>query len=818
MAAVAATSRAILHGLPSPRSPTLSDAGMILPEGDHFRSFSPNPYIERPPSPPILTLHTNLSHVKLATAPKNWRRPSHQIKSPPLSAQSSRSTLRTMGDSNTPAKNVSARGDPLASSPTIQNGLKSNSPRDPAHDQRRLSNASSTVMSEDFENWPGFDSHDQFDDSGLGLEDQEKRDQFPTNDMDGERWLNRNSSGSDESDNPYSSAALSRRAEIILANAKKRLNVMEGNLRGARESLVVSPTFNASKTSNELSLHLNTARERDRRLYAGLGPIPPRMPSFRSSPLSNGSSPSHSRGLSETSVRQPFASPAYITRSTSNKRASSAIGHTSGPWSPEGYGQGRGRFPIKESRSYETIRDSRSMTFSTEQQWPVRTSSRGSRSPPALETLLEDDDGHRVHRSSSAASSLRDQMKDLKGRISNLKLKAHEDSLRRQSEQNLRTPSPFTSAQEWQSSSDTYYVEGTPVAANAGLGIMAKPSAEEALFDDDRDGSQTIVTTLSQREGEELVAHAYPPPAVNNEHPLLPHRDSTPDTEFDDLESYHDEQDFDETEEGEFMSVDGDEMEEGPESIYEDAVYEMPATERHEDRVDAFDYEHFFLHSAMGTYSQEGGRSRTSSNSSTATTRPVTAVQIQDEDMSSEKRVSYHQRSQSTDSVSTVASFATAAENHSDDEDENEKMDHFSDQILAQHQAASTRLTTANSHTSLRSDSAINMRHGNGSSPNQTIITRASSSPADLASGLQVSKIFSILTESSSPTREEPRLALNEEEKQLIYSLAASFQQVSSNLQHAYGEQYERKEWRRRLDEARRILNGEEDVENDDSF
>jgi hypothetical protein len=86
------------------------------------------------------------------------------------------------------------------------------------------------MLSEDFENWPGFDSHDTFEDSGLGLEEQEKRDQFPGDNMsspimDGDRWLNRNSSGSDESDDPYSSAALSRRAEIILANAKKRLNV-----------------------------------------------------------------------------------------------------------------------------------------------------------------------------------------------------------------------------------------------------------------------------------------------------------------------------------------------------------------------------------------------------------------------------------------------------------------------------------------------------------------------------------------------------------------------------------------------------------------
>jgi hypothetical protein len=49
--------------------------------------------------------------------------------------------------------------------------------------------------------------------------------------MEGDQWLNRHSSGSDESDDPYSSAALSRRAEIILANAKKRLNVCRSAIR-----------------------------------------------------------------------------------------------------------------------------------------------------------------------------------------------------------------------------------------------------------------------------------------------------------------------------------------------------------------------------------------------------------------------------------------------------------------------------------------------------------------------------------------------------------------------------------------------------------
>lgn len=238
--AVAAASRPVPdHGPGSPRSPVLSDAGMILPD-QQDRSHSPNPYIQRPPSPPVLynDIH-HTSHVKLASVPHDRRRAPQHTKSPPLSAQSSRSTLRNMGDSNGGAARRSPARDnnPLASSPTIQNGLSSDmSPKDflwAAQNGRRSSVASS-LRSEDFENWPGFDSQYNFEDSGLGLEEQEeKRDQFPGDaetgdEMDGERWPNQHhSSGSDESDDPYSSAGLSRRAEIILANAKKRLNVCE---------------------------------------------------------------------------------------------------------------------------------------------------------------------------------------------------------------------------------------------------------------------------------------------------------------------------------------------------------------------------------------------------------------------------------------------------------------------------------------------------------------------------------------------------------------------------------------------------------------
>ena len=222
----------------SQRSPTLSDAGMILPgcEAGHMRSSS-SPVFERPPS--VSALYDAYQSPQVGYPPQTLRAASQQKQSPPLSAQSSRSTLRNMGDSGS--------GDTAKGSPPRDSGRASSgtSPTGDAHgsknhlqasweerEQRRVSTASS-MLSEDFENWPGFDSHEPFDDSGVDLEEQERRDKMPRDpandgeDVENEPWMQGRTSGSDEDDidDPHSSAALSRRAELIIANAKKRLNV-----------------------------------------------------------------------------------------------------------------------------------------------------------------------------------------------------------------------------------------------------------------------------------------------------------------------------------------------------------------------------------------------------------------------------------------------------------------------------------------------------------------------------------------------------------------------------------------------------------------
>ncbi|KAF9741027.1 hypothetical protein PMIN06_006608 [Paraphaeosphaeria minitans] len=803
-------------GLPSsPRSPTLSersfDSSMILP-GDAIRAISPPLFVERPPSPSSFYAYANRSTHTLTLAAVPLRRSPQLRNSPPLSSQSSRSTLRNVNPPQADLKSSALAVDTIASSPTFQDGLLGPEPSDYiGHSplQRRLSTTSS-LNSEDLEmirnRWPGFDSQG-FDDSGVDLEEGENQDQSPMAAPDSEVGYDRLNNGDLQAkEKAYSSDLYAKRAEMILADAKKRLNVMENNIRGARQSLVVSPTFNNSKMATEFQHQINAARERDRKLYAGMGPIPPRNRLYQSSPLSATGSPTHSRGMSETSVPLPFSSPSYMAKLQDSKRASSAMGHGSGSWSPQSYGNGR--FPIRESRSFEVMRDPRGQDES------LRTHSRGSRSPPNVLETLPEDESPQLHRSASTTSSLRDQVHDLKHRISSLRLKTQEDSMRRRSQQSLRAPSPFTSAETWYSGTEAYKTPGSPISADAGVGFKLESPSRKVLYEDEASDS-----TPRQAVAAAQQDHAY---AVEEGVPA--YEQSPPDADEAEGSFHYDDWEqqkaskanvglglgLDETDEDDFISMDGD-------SVYEDAVYEMPATERHEDRIDAFDYGNFFLHSAMGTYSAARPRSSSSSSStgSVATTRPVndrssvaTILHTRNVSTGSAKRVSMHIRNSSQASVSTVASFATAAEDLSDDDDEeNPQMDQFSKSLFPGQQPVIQTIAT-----SPRSDSAYHASKAASSgspAPSSTSTLSRVSSPSsgDLVTGLQTSKIFSIL---SQTPRDEPQLALNEEEKQLIYSLAASLQQACSNLRNTTNDEYVRKEWRRRLDEARRVLNGEE--------
>lgn len=255
--------------------------------------------------------------------------------------------------------------------------------------------------------------------------------------------------------------------------------------------------------------------------------------------------------------------------------------------------------------------------------------------------------------SATQMRELKEQVHGLKGRISSLRQQAKADSLKRRSLQNLHTGTPFTNAEIDQWSPDTQ-PETPSTGESDGLegGVERTPQDgghPDPIRDDDE-------TSMSEYElASEGFSEGLRPPPISGAADDIGQDETQahkPDGEEDDMGTEDGNDSFnDEFESG--MNYDDDASESG-ESMYHDA-YQTPVS--HEDREDAFDYEHFFLHSAMGTISQEhlGRRGSYSSEDSVETTRgPI---------ITPEKGGNrYHSRNASTDTSSSEDTFATARE------------------------------------------------------------------------------------------------------------------------------------------------------------
>ncbi|EFR00401.1 hypothetical protein MGYG_03405 [Nannizzia gypsea CBS 118893] len=304
---------------------------------------------------------------------------------------------------------------------------------------------------------------------------------------------------------------------------------------------------------------------------------------------------------------------------------------------------------------------------------------------------------------------LQGQVDGLRSKLSSLKERTQEESIRRRSQQSLRTPSPFTVADESytnplelrrSSYPDTLSTPNynktqsppppPPAAAykEENQDTTCKPSPTrsdeqdkpKALDVEDKEIAIEPVqklasnplqdTTESPIEGpveepepvEEPVDGPIQGPAqapVDNTARGVAEETDESESEYFDYSDY----------ESESSEIDRQELEEilreplssPPESVYQDILEEFPSvpagqeTIRHEDRIDAFDYEHFILHSALGTYSNRLTRSGSfCSVGSTETTRP--------DGRETPKNRSALSRVTSSDSISTEATFATANE------------------------------------------------------------------------------------------------------------------------------------------------------------
>ncbi|KAI2472084.1 hypothetical protein F4781DRAFT_29027 [Annulohypoxylon bovei var. microspora] len=481
------------------------------------------------------------------------------------------------------------------------------------------------------------------------------------------------------------STALSRRAEQILANAKRRLTTMEGNLSRARTSLS-SPTFSmgSDSTPSPTSIRPTTAIHRD----------------HDASP--HKSTNGHTRISSENNI--PTLPTDLVKPGIYLPRSSSALGAAGGY-----------RPPLHSPRSADYMHES---TISNPLDGSIYGSSAFARSKPSLhirehmlEPLSEDDVSQSVDssrpsledarldsflsptfgsysdkglkRSASTAQmrDLKDQMKDLKGRLSTLRDQARADNLKRRSLQSLRTPSPFTHAQvgQWYAGAANDEYEGSVHSD-----YKSQPSNEDVPSTNGGEGD-LVVKQMSPQVSEE---------STPNELSTIEDSDLSPsgDIENSSLSSQSDdpsvpsqvenEDDLDDmrtengSDEGINEAVQKEEvvaeLEENDNSVFEDDASESDASAyfdsvqnqvSHEDREDAFDYEHFFLHSAMGSMSQsrmrKGSRDSFSSEDSVETTRgPVTSTKPK----SAADKVGSRSRRGSLGSISSIESFATANE------------------------------------------------------------------------------------------------------------------------------------------------------------
>ena len=482
--------------------------------------------------------------------------------------------------------------------------------------------------------------------------------------------------------------------------------------------------------------------------------------------------------------------------------------------------------------------------------------------------------------SSMQMRDLTDKMKDLKGKISTLRDRAREENLKRRSLQSLRTPSPFTAAEQWYTASPAY--KGIGKSANAGIAHNTwngEPSVDgadeensghttkEASKYDDSEGP-SVYQDVEQEEEEDIDEHT--------EHAVSDQRAPAHNSEQDDVYDAAEEQDQEEDEgvaiydgtgedceEDQYVDelVDHNELDEyrseSAASLYHDS-FVVPIS--HEDREDAFDYEHFFLHSAMGTIGRRnssGSSGSFNSEDSVETTKgPEAPVAIVNGDGPSDEIVRGHIRSQkSVDSISTLASFATATEGRGSSEvpvmQDDEEVNEYAVQPVTEPHPEETVTATAvtekrstfgkstttelpESHQSLLSQ---NSRPSSGSmdgSAQSNNLQRPSMSSFTSTGSTGTTRSFPLVnkprdsserssailseairlnrssTDSLDGRQVSPVDMLAREDQILVERLVGSLGKCVLGLQEAGRASSEGRMWRRRLDAARRVLEGQE--------
>ena len=299
-------------------------------------------------------------------------------------------------------------------------------------------------------------------------------------------------------------------------------------------------------------------------------------------------------------------------------------------------------------------------------------------------------------------------------------------------------------------------------------------------------------------------------------------------------------------------------------SVYQDAETEQaPPVVAHEDRADAFDYEHFFLHSAMGTYSNKGRKNSASSEDSVSsvetakgpTTRglegdDMTEVEYDDEidfepstpetpEKLKEIERNLHKRTFSDESVSTLATFATATEGRDSPIAPSNRSSAADWPIRSPDSdsrpgTAISRPSTAipikrpilgSDSSSERADSGVgleNRPHSSGSATKRTFPSPLT--PKSTFSGGAFTTRSTLSPPMSPRTmmiQDPTTLAVNAllepngrqlglKDKAMLFGLVESLRKVCSRLQESEDATYESRMLRNRIESAKKVLNGGE--------
>ncbi len=667
---------------------------------------------------------------------------------------------------------------------------------------------------------------------------------------------------------------------------------MENNLSRARHGLGGRP----SSSMSSFAVHSRetappyTAQERR---YQN-NPVAA-SPWHSNSVLASGSAKGHTRVFSETSVPSLLHSQVGLGRPEENDEeglsvfkpnsggatqaspARAQITDATRTWVRTGFNR-NGNTPGRLHKALEPLHEDKPAPASFDSS-PFASSSPSLVNPdiPAPEHHLSDATsltlgnsqatGLTRARSTYQMRDLRDQMQDLKGKISSLKQKAREDSMRRRSLQSLRTPSPFTAAEQWYTANhDHLSACHKEVAAapemNGWTGIEGLEERNQSPPEVDQSGiigwASDEPHGISHPEGEEQRNE------TRKEHDIVvdPYHDSSDSSstcdsaacgeleltktnihrfkEPDTSSTYYEPVDpVDIHLNDDHEAEDEDDRPDAPiEQMFHDSST-LPIGERHEDRPDAFDYEHFFLHSGMGHHST-ADISRTSSHSSMysmETTKPSNHLteepsEINEDGYSTEPNVAragsnarpnIHLRQNSGESISTVATFATATEGGDPDGEVDDGW------VIRRPMAGSWQPESPSREKPdrdgrrfdrLKASRRIRLATSIKELPSQTHAARSSSptTPTQASSGASSSHPSSLgllsTLSASTPTQEgvsATSLHLRDGDKDLVERLIRSLFNVCVHLHadSAKGEIYESKVWRRKLDAARRVLDGD---------